>query len=392
MVSRKQYLKRARDAGFHLTQGASFGAGTMVSGEKTLPKICVILGAGASYDVRNEGSDFLNPGLRPPLARELFNLEERSDFRSIIRHYAGAVVIAQDLAPKSKASNFDLEKELRRIAEHTSGLRRDHYKHIPPYLRDLLTECSYGYTPYPSCYVRLVQDLLAEAPSDVLFLVLNYDDLLEQALYQFTGGTYRFESLDDYVRAERSVKLVKLHGSINWFKSIGPLSTDWETLVRESDVLAKPPVSEIHVASTRGTSDRSRTFDMQIAGQRVYPVLTAPLAGKGAIDAVCPAGHLATAREFLSDCNRFLIIGASMLDNDLLDLLNGSINVAAGWVQIVSGNEAQGKKVWERFRSGGGLFGKVFSPGAQVAFAGGFQRYGESGGLIEFLRVPIGRS
>ena len=247
----------------------------------------------------------LNQGLRPPLARDLFNLAEHNEYRSIIAEYDGAVVLAQDLAPKSSRSDFDLEIELKRVAEYPNDQIRENYKHVPPYLRDLLMMCSYGYTSYPSCYVQLVQALLAEEPSDVLFLVLNYDDLLEQALYRFTHGAIRFESLNDYVNTDRPAKVVKLHGSINWFKSIGT-SGDWKIFVARSDVLAKTPDSEIHVATRDGKSDQSRTYQIEIAGQRGYPILTAPLAGKGAAAMVCPETHVETARDFLGDCSRFL--------------------------------------------------------------------------------------
>ena len=61
-------------------------------------KVCVILGARASYDVRNAGSPVLKSGLRPPLARELFDLEQREAFREIIQEYegVGVVVLAQE--------------------------------------------------------------------------------------------------------------------------------------------------------------------------------------------------------------------------------------------------------------------------------------------------------
>jgi hypothetical protein len=340
--------------------------------------------------VRDAGSPVLAPGLRPPLARELFDLERRTDFRSILAEYEGAVVLAQRLASKSilTGADFDLEKELKSIAEHPSSLMREHYKHVPPYLRDLLMICSYEYTPYPSCYIQLVQTLLAEQPSDVLFLVLNYDDLLEQALYQFTAGDIRFESMDDYVRAERSVKVVKLHGSINWFKLIGAANIDWKTLVKNSDVLAKPPESSIHVAARHGKSDHTRTYALEITGNRVYPILTAPLAGKGATAAVCPAGHLVTARSFLSDCDRFLIIGTSGFDDDLLALLQESVKSSLPHVQVVSGSESQGKEVWQRFAAGG-----AFGPGSQYAsrefFNGGFKPYIASDAPIEFLRASV---
>ena len=152
--------------------------------DESRPKVCVILGAGASYDVRSAGSPVINPGLRPPLARDLFNFDQDSSFWPILAEYEGAIVLAQGLATQSTLPDFDLEKELRRISEHPDDRMQEHYKHVPPFLRDLLTMCSYEYTAYPSCYIQLVQALLAEEPSDVLFLVLNYDDMLEQALYR----------------------------------------------------------------------------------------------------------------------------------------------------------------------------------------------------------------
>ena len=43
----------------------------MTSSQK--PKLCVILGAGASFDVWNEGSPKINEAWRAPLALDLFN-------------------------------------------------------------------------------------------------------------------------------------------------------------------------------------------------------------------------------------------------------------------------------------------------------------------------------
>ena len=88
-------------------------------------KICVILGAGASYDVHDAGSELRDKGLRPPLARDLFNLDQLNRFRSILDEYEGAVVLAQRLANKSGQPDFDIKKELRRIAEHPKGQLRE---------------------------------------------------------------------------------------------------------------------------------------------------------------------------------------------------------------------------------------------------------------------------
>ncbi len=352
-------------------------------------KICVILGAGASHDVRNAGSPVLNPGLQPPLARDLFDLERHSAFRPILAEYEGAVVLAQDLAARSELRDFDLEKELRRIAGHPSDQVREHYKHIPPYLRDLLMMCSYEYTSYPSCYIRLVQVLLAEHPSDVLFLVLNYDDLLEQALYQFSSGVVKFESLEDYIRPSYPVKVVKLHGSINWFKPIGPVNNDWHTYVRREDVLTKSEDRVIQVMVSHGKSDKRRTHQIEISGQRGYPILTAPLAGKGTAAMVCPDGHLAVARDFLQDCSRFLVVGCSGSDDDLLDLLKGSVRSGRPWVQFVNGSEAAGNEVRQRFSNKVGSFSSISVVDGQIAFNGGFAGYVGSDFFTRFLKASI---
>jgi len=65
----------------------------------TKKKACVILGAGASYDVANDGAPIRNPELRPPLARELFNMEKRREFSNVMTSYPGAKVLSSSLAP-----------------------------------------------------------------------------------------------------------------------------------------------------------------------------------------------------------------------------------------------------------------------------------------------------
>ena len=56
---------------------------------KSHRKICVILGAGASYDVHDAGSSVQDGGLRPPLAQDLFNFAERDRFRTVLAEYEG---------------------------------------------------------------------------------------------------------------------------------------------------------------------------------------------------------------------------------------------------------------------------------------------------------------
>jgi hypothetical protein len=268
---------------------------------EALPKACVILGAGASHDVHDSGSVVRLMDWQPPLATDLFNIEQHSNYRSILRRYCGADFLTQQLAPRLKVNAFNLEAELRRLAEHPDSQTRQLYKHIPPYLRDLIWQCSRHYTARPSCYDQLVFSLLAEHPHEVLFLLLNYDDLLESALLGY-NPSYVFGSWSDYIDPNRKAKVVKLHGSINWYIVIGSENTTWRSLVDDLDISKKPPDDRLIVGRDI-ESVASTTMD----GSWLYPLLTAPLAGKGHADLVCPREHIQAAQEFLQTCRKFVI-------------------------------------------------------------------------------------
>ena len=81
----------------------------------------------------------------------------------------------------------------------------------------------------------------------------------------------------------------------------------------------------------------------------LYPVLTAPLAGKGITDSVCPASHVTDAGNFLSDCTKFLIIGTAGWDDDLMGFLDKAVPVGPRvFLDVVDPSGANG--VLERFQ------------------------------------------
>lgn len=120
---------------------------------ESVEKACVILGAGASYDVRGEGSPVINDDFRPPLAIDLFDIDRHPAYWQVMQHYNGAKFLGQRLAQKSLAGAIDIENELKTYAEHKNKVIREHFKHIPAYLRDLLYLASTQYTHEPSSYI-----------------------------------------------------------------------------------------------------------------------------------------------------------------------------------------------------------------------------------------------
>ena len=308
---------------------------------RDMEKICVILGAGASFDCSNKNAPIRNLSLQPPLAKELFNIGRSEEYWTTVSQYPDAIVIANEVAARARSDEeFNLELALSQYAYHKDPRIREHFKSVPPYIRDLLTRSSYEYLDMPGSYLQLVVNLLAESEHEVLFLVFNYDVLLETAISQFEN-TVEFEHIDHYVIPGRSVNLVKLHGSVNWFVELAKDSqTPWEMHLPQFNIFRTD--REVVVEnSPNKIADRVR--DIRINGFQVYPYLTAPMVGKELLSASCPALHVQYAQAFLSDCRKFLVIGTSGQDEDLIQLLGQSIKPSpVKYLQVVGkGTDAQ---------------------------------------------------
>jgi len=316
---------------------------------------------------------------KPPLARELFDIEHHDAHWQVLYLYPGARWLTQQLARRIGAGDFYLEAELRSFAEHRDPQIRNMFKHIPPYLRDLLKRSSDSYTQEPGSYIALVYQLLSQVPQEVLFLVLNYDNLLEKALVGL-DSSYRFNKMSDYVAPDRQAKVVKLHGSINWFKRIGSQRL-WLELVELLDIFEKAVEKEIevidHVIHVLEHRDNLGFF---------YPILTAPLAGKSTLDFVSPESHINAAKEFLGTCKKFLIIGTSGRDEDLLSLLNTSTPPESHpYVHMVGDNGA--REAFERFSDSVRAFAATGS--LSETHENGFRAYVSSQHLERFAAMPV---
>lgn len=117
---------------------------------------------------------------------------------------------------------------------------------------------------------------------------------------------------------------------------------------------------------------------------KLYPILTAPLAGKGLIDVVCPESHVTAAKQFMNACGEFLIIGTSGLDEDLLALLDSAVMPnSRPIVHIVDKDGAEKTRV--RFEEGVRAFRKTRQNPSESTFNEGFRNYLSSQQLRVFL-------
>ncbi|MEX0786181.1 MAG: hypothetical protein WD939_06050 [Dehalococcoidia bacterium] len=298
-----------------------------------MKKAAVVLGAGASFDVHNDTVPVLNPDLRPPVARQLFDAR----FWHYRRPYRGAEVLGAELGRLARDdSAFDLEARLTQYATSSDERTRRHFKDVPPYLRDVLMHASNEYVPSPTNYINLVRRLLQDGTHEITFVVLNYDTLLERALSRY-DRSLTFRNLDEYVTPGRQARVIKIHGSTNWAVSIPGTgrgenqNIGWERALDQFEPSSAP--SDQTLVDER--DDTSHGWRHPDNGRFLYPRLTAPLREK---TFSCPEEHTWYLADFLSACHKFMIIGTSGLDDDLLDVMEEAVT-APCMVQYVNLDE-----------------------------------------------------
>ena len=289
----------------------------------TLPKVAVILGAGANIGIEGLGGGNTNPVWTPPLTRDLFGPKIRlREWEDVIAPYQGARNIAYRLDYSLRRDpEVNLEAQLNEFANHPDQTTRVNFRFVAPFLRDLLRNVSRGYLAAqdPRTLHELVTTLLTEVPKHhVAFITLNYDDFLEQALQIYNPAEYQFTGMGHYVQANRQAKVFKLHGSINWVAPFGNESSDWDAEVRTMEEPLAVLVERMDVAKRDYASVRDQPFQ----GTWLYPMLAVPMPGKAPL---CPPIHTERMRDFLANCRKVLVIGNSGLDDDLLGLIDSAL-------------------------------------------------------------------
>ena len=230
--------------------------------------------------------------------------------------------------------------------------------------------------------------LIGEVPHQILFLNLNYDTYVEQAIRQFTSNAIRFEAFEDYVVPGRSMNLVKLHGSIDWFHPLPGPHGSWRDAVAAWSISnrSSPDLWEVHGKVSR--SDRLRGVE----NRWMYPVLMAPLTEKTLKDASLPQSHLSWTHEFLETCEKFLIIGTNGFDDDLMELLDESVPPDSfPSIHVVGVDPAAG--TLDNFTSNVTAFRSptYLAPSIPPLSQNGFREFLSSEEFIAFAQHPGGR-
>jgi hypothetical protein len=340
-----------------------------------MKKVCVILGAGASKDAWSKGGPPWQNSWIPPLANELFQFDgAREPFWQVAKDYRGVRVIAPLLAERGDVA---LEEKLLELSQHRDSRIKDCYKEVPPYLRDLILHVTVGFTQNvsPGSHLHLVGSLLG-SDHNVAFLDLNYDDYLEKALADF-DPRMEIKTLRDYTN-NAQVLVGKIHGSIHWGVPIPWHGTLEESLAKFGGTI--PPNAQIIWSGSR---QPARAWFAPGGSAILYPLLTAPLAGKDHTALVCTRETLKRLQVFLKDCAHYLVVGTSGQDTDLLEFLTASVS-SVRVVHYVNFLQETTRVCQVRVEAGCRVFKAAPS---QVLYPHGFRAYLGSEQFQDFLRA-----
>jgi hypothetical protein len=265
--------------------------------------LVVILGAGAS-----RGSANYARRLCPPLTVDLFDEEIYGDLLEMydMAHQAGRFIGRE----RTGNSALALEHVLSELRTSEFVHHRQMAVAVPPYLQHLLHSVSDAHYRKAFRYDHLIERLL-RLPY-VYFVTLNYDVLLDRRL----ASHHPLRDLDDYIARGKKWSLIKLHGSVNWYR---------KTVERFR--LASPPAFLSWNKEEFGCVAPDTPLDA-IRGQssagltRRYPALALP---EGPDDQlVLPSQHLEFLKQGLSGAPQIdlLVLGYSGLDHQVLKLLS----------------------------------------------------------------------
>ncbi|TSC72616.1 MAG: hypothetical protein G01um101438_333 [Parcubacteria group bacterium Gr01-1014_38] len=340
-------------------------------------RLTIILGAGASYSVNPDGKALDTPGYRPPLAHEIFRGSR--EFRVILNKYPLAELLASDIDRRIKQNRqgVGLEQILRSYEQEVTAGRDSHiarqFLQIPLYLNELFGEITTHFTKQPDEYNNLVNIALGHL-DEVLFLTLNYDNLFEIALSRISSVDF---SAEHHYTHDDKWKLVKLHGSVNWYRQFSGYqiteASDKEYFAQLQRTPLPLQLDDRFILTS--LHEHARKY---IGNAPVYPALTVPVDGKYQLNS--PPEHIQSATDFLSGCENYLIIGTSGRDRDLLDLLQQ--HARQGKVLVVGREQENAERTKRNFQE---VVPQFRSDMSVYSHPRGFSEFVDSGALDEFL-------
>jgi hypothetical protein len=325
--------------------------------------LMVVIGAGASYDSIPALSRKLVYESRPPLANELF--EPREMFANTmlqVRRILPIVPLLQNL-PVGRTVEQVLEQLQAEADDYPE--RRHQLAAVRYYLQVMLWTCVHqwnhlakGVTNYKALMDQIER---WRKPNDqVCLATFNYDRMIEEALPVVGVDII---DLPDYISNDR-YKLLKLHGSVDWGRSVDTAIlgieklSPWEIAYKLIDDVHRLRISNIfHIVKQYPIS--------KLNNVALFPAMAIPVQSK--LHFECPTEHLTALREFIPKTTKLLMIGWSATERHFLKLLAEGITQKLK-VMAVAGDLNSAKQSVANLRNAGIDVDAIESPSGFTEF------------------------
>lgn len=319
--------------------------------------LMVVFGAGASYDSvpgRSVKQGFPRGSLnyRPPLADELFAdspefVDPIKRFPMLhrllprLRHIPEGRTVEAELG-RLQAEGVDDPERVRQLAAVRCYL---HYL-IWDFTRRWEDEVAHSATNYKT----LTEDIRRwlRHGNRACLVTFNYDTLLESALPILGLKVNRLGygdpyTIDEFV-AHDHVKVVKVHGSMNWGREVEtpvedlPNLNTWQVMYRLIDL-----APELRVSSRYRVM---REWPIGKEGTAAFvPAVAIPLERKS--DFECPQEQMRALQQCVPEVTRLLVVGWRAADDHFVKLLaDGLPDRVRG--MVVAGGETMAREVVQR--------------------------------------------
>jgi hypothetical protein len=290
----------------------------------------IIFGAGASYDAMYELYDGADESVwRPPLAPELF--QPRSNFRKIFEKYRGLIAHYSELNASNDIEDY-FQSKWDFAVKHKSKELFNSLISVQFALQELMYSISSKYSKLGlsnyDILVNTAYEYALKSSEDIIFLTFNYDLFLEQSIRRiFPNSAFSNEylSLPEYLSFP--LKLIKLHGSCNWFKKIN-LSFDLNPSIAEQVYQKKLLFEELEsnldkeVVVKTNAEQRGGQWGDQLIG--FCPQLLIPFKSKDSF--VLPLEHRKYLDEVIKKIDSILIIGWKGYEESFLEFLKENLS------------------------------------------------------------------
>lgn len=316
--------------------GCAIIAASFERAESEVPRLAIILGAGASHDCVPK----LRPGeqarlgdpshlikqrdYQPPIVSSMFR---NTAFNRFLNQHLEAADIFNDIRMEiSEETSFEVALRRRWVSDNQHI--RSKMRCVPRALQQFFWRVSIDYTNQPANYMALVSQTVGRGITTA-FVTLNYDIILDMVLSRFRSWPHdQSLTLKSYISLPDWL-LVKLHGSVDW---------GYRLNVVESLTDADFATQEFRDRDRAEIQVLDNPQDLRIGSYAALPALALPIEGKYGF--VCPPRHEAALVDYLQGCTNFLFVGFSARDQDLLDFLSANVSrVRRLW--IVTGPEDQ---------------------------------------------------